>query len=418
MGVYAGPDVSESGLLLALDGANIKSFKGEPTTNLISDPLALSGLPSPLTYNAYEATATRTNSLPNSEMAKISPYWIKLVKTSASNGRCVLHAQSGFTTGVDYCCSFYVYSEDPNATRVQWLSENSSVATIQSYTAYNYSAGIGIRRIQTIFRSVAGSTINALRVNSSAPIGTTFWITGIQFEQKSYPTTVVNGTRGATVATGGGWGDMSSNSRHGTLTNGVRESADGGGSLIFDGVDDYVNIGYDGAGGYLDDGQDRTEITIDCFVKLNALGSDQVFFQVGGYLNSCVLGCLANNKVRFLTRKDGSTVGGAYDAYVDSTTTLVAGQWYHVVGSKASSTMSLYINGVQEASISTSFVWNTGGDTGVWIGRNNTQSSLTGINNKVDELNGLMGMMRVYSRGISANEAMQSFIANRSRFGV
>ena len=35
MGVYAGPDVSESGLVLALDGANYKSFKGEATTNEI-----------------------------------------------------------------------------------------------------------------------------------------------------------------------------------------------------------------------------------------------------------------------------------------------------------------------------------------------------------------------------------------------
>ena len=33
MGVFAGPDVSESGLVLAVDGANIKSFKGESTTN-------------------------------------------------------------------------------------------------------------------------------------------------------------------------------------------------------------------------------------------------------------------------------------------------------------------------------------------------------------------------------------------------
>ena len=37
MGVFAGPDLSESGLVLALDGANFKSFKGEATTNELLD---------------------------------------------------------------------------------------------------------------------------------------------------------------------------------------------------------------------------------------------------------------------------------------------------------------------------------------------------------------------------------------------
>jgi hypothetical protein len=46
MGVFSGPDISESGLVLALDGGNFKSFKGEATTNLIPSP----------TVNAYPTT--------------------------------------------------------------------------------------------------------------------------------------------------------------------------------------------------------------------------------------------------------------------------------------------------------------------------------------------------------------------------
>lgn len=214
------------------------------------------------------------------------------------------------------------------------------------------------------------------------------------------------------------WVDLSGNGRNATLTNGPVYNSNNGGSIIFDGVNDYAGIGYDGAGGYLDNSQDRTEITIDCFVKLNALGSDQVFFQVGGYLNSCVLGCLSNNKARFLVRKDGSSVGGAFDAYVDSTTTLTSGQWYHIVGSKSPSTMKIFINGTEEVSISTSFVWNTGGDTPVLIGRNDSQSSLTGTNGKVDELNGAIGNIKVYQNGLAPSEIQQNFNATRGRYGI
>ena len=46
MGCFAGPEINESGLVLALDGANFKSFKGEATTNLIPSP----------TLNAYPTT--------------------------------------------------------------------------------------------------------------------------------------------------------------------------------------------------------------------------------------------------------------------------------------------------------------------------------------------------------------------------
>jgi hypothetical protein len=43
---------------------------------------------------------------------------------------------------------------------------------------------------------------------------------------------------------GSEWTDMSSYGNNGTLTNGVSFSTDNGGILVFDGSDDYVNLGY------------------------------------------------------------------------------------------------------------------------------------------------------------------------------
>jgi len=36
VGVFSGPDIKEDGLVLALDGANYKSFKGVPATNILN----------------------------------------------------------------------------------------------------------------------------------------------------------------------------------------------------------------------------------------------------------------------------------------------------------------------------------------------------------------------------------------------
>ena len=42
---------------------------------------------------------------------------------------------------------------------------------------------------------------------------------------------------------GNSWLDLSGNGNNGTLTNGPTYSSANGGSLVFDGVDDYVNCG-------------------------------------------------------------------------------------------------------------------------------------------------------------------------------
>jgi hypothetical protein len=232
MAVHGGPSIIKSGLVLALDGANSKSFKGEATTNLISDPLAISGFPTPTSWGGYEATVARTTSVPFGDMYNISSTWIRLTKTSSTNGRVAVLGVGSLQTGVDYCCSFYVYSNDANLTSLNWLSDDVNRVTIQSYTSYSASDIGTIKRIQTIFRSLAGSQLNVLRMGTTDPIGTTAFITGLQVEQKSYPTTIVNGTRGTTVATGGGWADLSGNGNNGELVNGVKESSANLGSLL------------------------------------------------------------------------------------------------------------------------------------------------------------------------------------------
>ena len=385
MAVSAGPDIVENGLMLAFDGENFKSFKGEPTTNLVTDPLALAGFPATFTWSGFEATTERVSNLPHPDMYKISPFWIKIVKTSASNGRAVVYGGGGLNTGVDY----YVYTNDTNLTTLQWITDNGAVSTVESFTNYTSSDRGTIKRVQTIFRSVAGNAVDVLRFGGTDPIGTTVWITGIQIEQKSYPTRIVTGTRGTTVATGGGLANLIGSDGNGELANGIREDLNNFGSLLLDGTDDHVscsannNIAF-GSGNF----------TIDITLKINTVTGNQYFYDFG--VNNVVLQYLPGT-IRYLTQAT---------SIKDTSFTLNASQIYNLVITRIGTTGYLFINGTQQNSWSDleTYTSNTL-KLGMYGG--------SGFN-----LNGNIYAFRAYNRGLSAEEILQNFNALRGRFNI
>lgn len=237
MSYNVGPKINAEGLILYYDIDNQKSFKGEPTINLNSDPFALSGNPSAVSWGGYEYSVTRTNILPVPEMAEISPYWMKCTCTSVSSARVAVLGVSGLSTGVDYCISAYVYSDDPGITAVNWNSHNGTISNDYGSVAYSSSDRFKIKRCHRIFRSVAGSQLEVLQTNIDAAVGDIFYITGIQCEKKSYPTPVVNGTRGDTIATGGGLNNLARTPYTSDLINSPLYST---GSILLDGVDEYI----------------------------------------------------------------------------------------------------------------------------------------------------------------------------------
>jgi len=385
MAVYSGPEIVKNGLVLHLDAATTKSFRGEPTVNLISDPLALLGDPSPLFLSGYESTKTRTSTLPlGLEMGKISPFWFKSEKTSSTNGRIFFLAVSGLSTGVDYCFSFYAYSADPTVTSIRCISDNSANSPVQSSLNYDLSRLGTIQRINCVFRSTAGGQTIGVRVGGSDPIGSTFYFTGIQVEQKSYPTPIVNGTRGTTVATGGGWADLSGNTNHGELVNGPTFNSNNLGSLVFDGVDDYVNNGTITTGG---------KITVNAWIKINTGGIFQHI--VDSSSNSWHLAILNNNRPYFW---NGST-------YHQSAQILSTSTWYMITGVQ-SSTLDIYVNGVLSQSLSSN----------VNITTNNV--NIGKYQSGTRPYNGNIAQVSIYNRALTPQEVRQNFYATRGRYGV
>ena len=202
--------------------------------------------------------------------------------------------------------------------------------------------------------------------------------------------------------------------RIGTLQNGISYNDSNQGSFVFDGTNQYITFGYDSSG-FLDRGQDNVQITIEAWVNPNAFNNNQAIWQIGGYINSAVLGIMSNGDARFAVRKSTSGTGVPL---VDSDVVLNLNEWVHLVGSKTSSQMTLYVNAEQNQQIETTYTWNTGGNTPNWVGRVNSQSGLTGQQSRQDPFNGEISNVKIYDRGLSEAEVQQNFNALRGRFGV
>lgn len=421
MATLYNPYISTDGLVVCLDAANNKSFFGEPTTNLISDPLSLSGFPSPVTWSGLEGTPTRTSSLPNSSMTSISPFWIKYEKNSSTNGRMNILGVSGLSTGIDYCISFYVYSNDTNLTNLWWGSDNAS-ATVQSNTSYT-SSDIGtIKRVQTIFRSTAGSQTMVLRVHHTNPIGTTFYLTGLQVEQKSYPTRIVSGSRGTTVASGGGWKNMVSSTGDAEILNGVREASVANGALSFDGTNDYITVNQGVTSSF---SQFTSEIVFKSSVAGNSGTAYLIYDHISG--NPFWLGKTQSNTWLWFWNFGTARAKSA----AISSTSYSSDSWIHIsVRCHLSNTTrltetnnyaELIVNGVNNSNIhsntddlSLGFPGNS-----MYIARRGASFGNGDLGATVSEYASIdVALFRLYNRVLSRNEIAQNFNSIRGRFGI
>jgi hypothetical protein len=204
---------------------------------------------------------------------------------------------------------------------------------------------------------------------------------------------------------GGGtiWIDISGNNT-GTLTNGPTYSRTAGGSIAFDGVDDFVNCGTGLAlsGSW----------TISGFVRSSVSSATQVIIQRSGSAPSYP----QNYGIFILSTNNKFACGTDADSYkrVESTTTMATNTWYYVTGLYNATTkiLSIYVNGIFEGS-STALVGNptTTGEQYITLGAGDGLAI-------ANRLTGNIPQVSIYNRALSASEIQQNFNANRGRFGI
>jgi hypothetical protein len=202
--------------------------------------------------------------------------------------------------------------------------------------------------------------------------------------------------------TGTTWTDLSGNSNNGTLTNGPTYSSANGGSLVFDGSDDYGSIS--------SVTPDTGDFTIGFIYQLTGSTGRGGLFErkpTSPY-NGFSLGQGASNNWAF-------AISGTSDynnrIVVDFDYPSLNTWYFDVAVYSNGNTVSAYRNG--------SFV---SSDTGTSQGNLSAQGTRTDflIANRdlATSLPVKVAQVQVYNRALSASEVQQNFNALRGRFGI
>ena len=189
-----------------------------------------------------------------------------------------------------------------------------------------------------------------------------------------------------------------------TLTNGPTYSSDNGGSIVFDGTNDYINFGSVsdvnfGTGDFavecwfLDDGSAPDYGGL--VVNGQSGGSDTTSFQLG---KRGVSG--QTNRIEFV-RGEAS---GSYSIY-DSTNTIQSNTWTHVIATRIGTTVKLYVNGVEVDSMTDSGSYS---NTALRVGVNRG----AGI-----YWSGKISNVKLYKgKGLTETEVAQNYNALKGRY--
>ena len=234
--------------------------------------------------------------------------------------------------------------------------------------------------------TVTGSSISGVKIipESAASVVTT----GLQLyldagNASSYP------------GSGTAWTDLSGNNRDGTLTNGPTYSGTNGGSIVFDGSNDYVQCS-----GSLT----VTAATFVTWIKRNGSQGqyDGILFSRGA--NTTGMNFQVSNQLGYHWNDAGNTYNW------QSGLTIPDATWCMIAVSVTSTAATAYL-------------CQTGGTTTATNTVNHASSLLNDIKLALDDaasryFNGNIAIAQLYNIALSAGEISQNFEADRARFGV
>jgi len=180
------------------------------------------------------------------------------------------------------------------------------------------------------------------------------------------------------------WTDIAAGN-NGTLVNGPTYSSANGGSIVFDGVDDYASI----------PDINFTTSTIDIWVYINAYGAGGTVFiyqsSNGFEIWSDRAGLIRYNK------NSGTNLTSGPGFTLNS--------WNNIVATSDGSVNRLYLNNANIGSTNGGIFDNTSGDIRI--------SSYGGY-----LINGRCSVLKMYNRALTTSEITQNYNATKTRFGL
>jgi hypothetical protein len=400
-----------------------KSFRGQATTNIVSNTTDFSGL----SYAGYESEWT-------SDPTRFTKSYNSTLQTPIGTGATLL-TESG-TAGYHHLSRFGGSGEGGNSISCYVYSVNGSIT--------NFTIGmLGDSGSTTIFNLVTGTVVSTgARVSNAFIIKVSGWlgwyrvganiggrsggwvgavgldvqtsytpslpyksmyVTGMQYESKTYCTPFVVGSNRSvnTVAGGGGLLDISGNNYNIDLS---------GANVLFDSGGFYFNGNT--AGPYITavsnstlDSLSNNTHTYEVWFKL--LGTpaglyDGYFFGRSGYHEGFAQVKSSPNIISVTTWYNDNTATGL-------NATLSLNTWYHgvYVANVEAATRQLYINGslVNNSTLTNQLRQYT---SGYFIGAASFDYAS----------NSIVSSAKAYNRALTAAEVLQNFNATRKTYGI
>jgi hypothetical protein len=189
------------------------------------------------------------------------------------------------------------------------------------------------------------------------------------------------------------WFDRSGYANNGTLINGPTFNTGSGGSIVFDGVDDYVNI------------PSNTNIPV-----ANSQYSINVWFSATSFGAGGLVGWGAYNSSNAVTALRFNSNGFRHYWWgndLDVALSMSTNTWYNVIAQYNGTTRQIFLN----AQV-------VGQDTPAGHNVPYATNLTVGVTNTSEYLNARIGVAQIYNRALSADEVLQNYNAVKSRFGL
>ena len=191
------------------------------------------------------------------------------------------------------------------------------------------------------------------------------------------------------------WIDVSNNNNNGTLINGPIFNTGSLGSIVFDGIDDYVLVSNSS-------NFTVSEMTIGAWFTSKK--------DVRNYITTKL------NDSWYVGIGPGGTTSGKLSLFVEGTTggwlqgptTINQNQWYYGVCTFKSNISSIYVNGTLDISATRTGTM-PNGTASIYVGHRPDDSSYFWGN---------IAQTQIYNRALSASEVLQNYNATKGRFGL
>lgn len=206
------------------------------------------------------------------------------------------------------------------------------------------------------------------------------------------------------------WIDLTKYLNTGVLTNTPTFSTSNGGSIVFDGTDDYIELTNNASAQFTN----LSEVTLEAVIRPTTFSGSGVRFIYAQFFipgsTSCGIYLNTSGKFIFGYRDNVQNNSGAIKT-VTSNLTLTVNTTYHLIATfQAGVQTSLYINGMYDTgSVQTNPIASLPPDF-IRIGRLYTSG--------FDFYSGNIYLVKTYSRALTATEVLQNYNSVKTRFGL